>query len=118
MSFYKFQSSQWRQHYRGQAFYCCHNLEYIIIPITVQSIANNTISGSGFIDIFYEGIESEFNQIWIEHIADSYYEWLNSKKYFYTDSESQLNDEGTAYNGNYWRYVDGVPTIWVYSNEE
>lgn len=102
----------------GQAFYCCHYLEYIIIPTTVSSMANNTISGSGFIDIFYEGDESKFNQIRIKHIADSSYEWLNSKKYFYTDSEPQLNEEGTAYNGNYWRYVDGVPAIWVYSNEE
>ncbi len=24
--------------------------------------------------------------------------------------------DGTAYNGNYWRYVDGVPTVWKKEN--
>ena len=35
--------------------------------------------------------------------------------YLYSESEPALNSEGTAYNGRYWRYVDGVPTVWVYS---
>ena len=33
--------------------------------------------------------------------------------YYYSESEPELNSDGTAYDGNYWRYVDGVPTPWV-----
>lgn len=36
--------------------------------------------------------------------------------YYYSETEPELNSDGTAYDGNYWRYVDGVPTVWKKEN--
>lgn len=35
-------------------------------------------------------------------------------RYYYSETEPALNEDGSGYDGNYWRYADGVPTPWVY----
>lgn len=49
--------------------------------------------------------------------SNNYYLGLASW-YYYSETEPELNDTGTEYKGNYWRYVDGKPTVWTYSEEE
>ena len=34
-----------------------------------------------------------------------------------TCEKPPLNQDGTDYDGNYWRYVDNVPTPWVLKEE-
>lgn len=40
---------------------------------------------------------------------------VNRPVYWYSENEPALNAEGTAYNGNFWRYVDDTVTPWVYA---
>ena len=42
----------------------------------------------------------------------------NATRYYYSESKPTLNTDGTAYDGNYWRYVDSVVTPWVYTKPE
>ena len=60
--------------------------------------------------VYYCGTQEEWNNISIKAdnaIID------NVTKIFYSETEPSLNDEGTAYNGNYWHYVEGEIVVWV-----
>lgn len=69
------------------AFNLCNNLKYV----------------------FYCGNQKDYRAIYIS--SDSYY--FEIALHFYSETEPPLNEDGTAYDGQYWRYVDGVPTAWV-----
>ena len=57
--------------------------------------------------VFFDGKANEFYQTIIEDFL------IKDKIYYRSDIEPPLNSSGTDYNGKYWHYVDGVPTIWV-----
>lgn len=64
--------------------------------------------------VYYESTEESWNTIEKGHsIFDS-----AAMVYYYSESEPARNEEGTAYEGNYWRYdTDGVtPVIWKKEN--
>jgi hypothetical protein len=70
--------------------------------------------------IYYKGNAEDWEKI---GIANDY--WVDeddalktATRYYYSESEPALNEGETAYNGNYWRYVGGVATPWVYVKEE
>ena len=64
------------------------------------------------LDIVYYGGASQSE--WADIEIGSYNSNLTSAtRYYYSETEPPLTGDETAYNGNYWRYVDGVPTIWV-----
>ena len=75
------------------------------------------LRGTGtFRGIFYGGTQEEWDAIEIEESAQV----LDEEKYvryYYSESEPETNAEGTAYAGNNWRYVDGVPTAWIWKDE-
>ncbi len=103
----------------------CGRLEEIVIPGSVKRIADFAMERAGmaalrgtgtFRGIFYGGTQEEWDAIEIEESA----EVLDEEKYvryYYSESEPETNAEGTAYAGNYWRYVDGVPTAWIWKDE-
>ena len=72
------------------------DLSSIIIPSSVTTIRNNALPASIEI-IYYSGTPSEWLAIGSNISLD--------KVYFY--SETAPTDDG-----NYWRYVNGVPQIW------
>ena len=85
------------------AFYGCLNLQSVTIPASVKFIGgaafdNNLIS----INVFYKGSIDDLMTI-EEYLSGAYL----SVSYFYFYSENE-----PASDGNYWHYVDGVPTIW------
>ena len=108
-------------------FYNCSSLETITIPASVGTIdieafghcksLNNIIIGRGVQEIcgsafndctalenvFYLGTETEWNTI---TIADGNECLTNATIYFYS------NTKPTGV-GNFWHFVDGVPTVWV-----
>lgn len=93
------------------AFNYCIFLTSIIIPDSVISIDSYAFRlCSSFTSVFYKGSEQQWTQIEIDDLNS---ELLNVKIYCYSESEPTLNEDDTAYDGNYWRYVDGVPTPWV-----
>ena len=84
------------------SFRGCNNLEYVIIPKSLT-----IIEGQAFylcpstMKTFYMGNQVEWNVISIS--SDS--EVINTNVYFYS-----VNEPTSA--GNYWHYIDNVPTIW------
>lgn len=105
---------------KDQVFYNCNDLERILIPSSVTKIGVNAFEYCSSLSIiFYKGDANTFKQIELTGSVNSGNSgWSRAKKYFYCEDTPRLNEEGTAYDGNYWCYVGGVPTIWVYSSEE
>ena len=85
-------------------------LTSIVIPSSVTSIGNGAFKDCSSLDIvYYVGASrSDWNDISIGN-SNTY---LTSATLYYYSDNPPLNEDGT-YDGNYWCYVDGVPTIWV-----
>ena len=81
----------------------CKSLVYVVIPESIE-----TIEGYSFYDdpalskIYYMGNAEKWNTYEIDGTNDQI---NHATKYFYSESEPQEA-------GNYWHYVEGVPTIW------
>ena len=85
------------------AFGDCESLASVVIPDSVTSVGHWAFDGcENFERVFYGGTEDDFANIEIDE-ENGYLE--ETPKYFY--SEEQPTEEG-----NYWHYVDGVPTVW------
>ena len=87
----------------GAAFVHCKALKSIVIGSGVTSIESYCFTGCAALEsIFYHGTEAEWNNIRIDEKNDE----LNGiTKYFYSE-------EAPTAEGNFWHYVDGVPTAW------
>ena len=86
------------------AFDNCTSLEYLIIPETMFRIYNNNFNDvpAGF-KVFYEGTSSTtWDNVVTKMSAE---EKAKATVYYYSETEP-------AEAGNYWHYVDDVPTIW------
>ena len=97
--------SVFRLNINGYGQTSCTALESVTIPKSIKGIHNQTFDGCNpKMKIFYEGNEKDWNKQ--EHY------FTPNNMYYYSETEPELNSDGTAYNGNYWRYVGGVPTVW------
>ena len=95
----------------NSTFYQCSSLTSIIIPASITSIGNSALDECDLLkEIYYCGTYHDWDQIKIGYYNDSI---SYRNKYVYSESEPALNWNGTAYDGNYWHYVNGVPEIWI-----
>ena len=86
----------------GACFKSCTSLESIVFPKTVTETWNGIFSEcTSFKYFFYEGTKKEFDDSKISSNlgVDA------SKIYYYSETEP-------TESGQYWHYVDGMPTIW------
>ena len=99
----------------GYAFRDCRGLTSIEIPNSVNSIVSEAFKGCWNLDIVYYGgaSQSDWDAIGIDKSFNGNDTLINATRYYYSINEPPLNEDGTAYDGNYWHYVDGVPTVWV-----
>jgi len=82
----------------------CEKLDYVVIPASVKSIGKYAFNYCYQLKaVYYTGTADEFKEISI----DTYGNDALYSAFFYVYSESEPT---TA--GNYWHYVDGVPTKW------
>lgn len=92
------------------AFNWCSELASLVIPSKVTIIGALQFGGCDKLQaIYYDGTEEQWNQI---SIINDNYDLRSIKRYYYSAEEPQLNASGTAYDGNYWHWVNGKPTIW------
>ncbi len=96
----------------GYGAFSCESLISIVIPKSVTYIGENIIDceTSALQSIYYGGTEKDWTKITIE---TSNSDLLKATRYYYVENEEDL----PADNGNYWHYVDGVPTAWVKTEE-
>ena len=85
------------------AFYGCNSLTSITIPDSVTSIGNYAFYRCNNLKtVYYTGTKDDWDSI---TIGSGNYYLTDATRHYY--SENQPTD-----SGNYWRYVDGVPTVW------
>ncbi len=92
------------------AFSGCFSLTNIILPKGVTNIGMEVLSMSeGLEEIYYTGTPED----WMDMSVDlSNSSMFDATIYYYSENEPKLNADGTAYDGDYWHYVDGVPMVW------
>ena len=86
-----------------------HSGKYVhtlVIPKTITNIPDYAFTGWASLEyICYAGTESEWNDVYVDYYNGSNSEFREATLAFY--SESKPTSDGV-----YWRYVDGIPTIW------
>ena len=91
----------------------CSELTSITIPNSVTSIGWDAFYGcSDLKTVYYTGTSEQWDCILIYWGND---ELTSAAHYYYSESEPNLNTDGTAYDGNYWHYDEnGNAVIWDY----
>jgi hypothetical protein len=73
----------------------------VVIPHTVEYISPRAVTNeNSSVNIFYEGTRSEWSKL---QPGTKY--TARSKIYYFSETRPNAS-------GNYWHYVDGVPTPW------
>lgn len=89
------------------AFYNCQQLTSVVIENSVESIGAYTFGGCiNLTAVYYKGTSEDWAEISID--SESFYR-IVEKIYYYSEQTPSAS-------GNFWHYVDGVPTIWVKEN--
>ena len=82
----------------------CSNLTSVIIGNSVTSIGRFAFYDcDSLTKVYYSGTQSEWAEIFIEGYNSSL---TSATRYYYSETEPTTV-------GNYWHYVDGIPTIWT-----
>ena len=87
-----------------KSFEGCMSLKKIVIPENVSKIVGQAFLNCPLEEVYYRGTEEEWANI--EIIEFNNETLLSAERYYY--SETEPTEEG-----NYWHYVDGVPTKWA-----
>ena len=87
----------------NNTFRGCKNLEWVIIPKKLVAIISQAFYLCENIKaIYYMGNELDWSGISIDESSSI----IGSAKRYYYSPKQPVKD------GNYWRYIDGVPAVW------
>jgi hypothetical protein len=87
----------------SNAFTFCRSLTSVVIGDSVKSIGWSLFSEcTALTSIYYKGTVDEWNNITFFEYNESL---INATRYYYSETEP-------TETGNWWHYVDGVPTAW------
>ena len=74
------------------------------------------MSCSKIATVYYGGTAEEWENIQFDIVSTLSAPIKNATRYYYSETEPELNAEGTAYDDNYWHYVDGEVVVWTKEN--
>ena len=95
------------------AFNNCTNLTSITIGNSVKSIDYEAFSGcTNLTSVYYNGTADKWSEISISSYNSPLTE---ATRYYYSENVPTSNTEGTDFDGNFWRYVDGEIAVWNYA---
>ncbi len=98
----------------NSVFYKCDALESLIIGSGVTSIGDGIIYYESYDaklkSVYYGGTAEEWNTIAIGKYNGNL---TDATRYYYSKTVPALNEDETAYDGNYWHFVEGEIVIWV-----
>ncbi|MBQ8343098.1 MAG: leucine-rich repeat domain-containing protein [Clostridia bacterium] len=117
------------------AFDCCSSLTKIIIPDSVESIGNYAFAACSSLTeiVIPDNVESIGEYAFYGCTNLTIYCAMESQPttwaadwnpdgcpvYWYRETEPMLNEDGTAYDGDFWKYGEnGEIVIWTYTKEE
>jgi hypothetical protein len=85
------------------AFSCC-DLSYLIIPDTLRKVDEKafSVTEEDIKAIYYEGTPAQWSTIYFNENTPVI---PSIQRYYYSETQPTTQ-------GNYWRYVNGVPTAW------
>ena len=97
------------------AFSRCTALTNVEIGTGITSIGDNVFSGcTNLQNVYYKGTAEQWSKV---SVNDGNEYFTSATLYFYSATEPATTEDGTAYDGNYWRYdLDGT-TIVVWKKE-
>ena len=94
------------------AFSFCPMIESISISDSVTSIGKYAFYYCNSLStVYYGGTAEEWADISIDSTGND--KLTSATVYYYSETEPALNEDETAYNGNYWHFVEGEIVIWV-----
>ena len=92
------------------AFGSCSTLTYVVIPDSVTAIGDYAFAYcDNLAVVYYEGTSNNWSQINIDNSYGCNTTFLNISRYYYTEAQPTTD-------GNFWHYVNGVPTVWEVDN--
>jgi surface antigen bspA-like len=94
------------------AFEDCTLLTSVTIPDSVTIIGNSVLYKCDSLStVYYGGTAEEWADISIDSTGND--KLTSATVYYYSETEPALNEDETAYDGNYWHFVEGEIVIWV-----
>lgn len=92
------------------AFDNCSRLTSMVIPASVLEVGDYAFRGCSKMEtVYYAGTANDWTKVNFGLYSGAV---TSAARYYYSETEPALNIDGTAYDGNYWHYVDGKATIW------
>lgn len=97
-----------------RGFYGCSALESIVVGTGLTIIGGAAFHECNNLSaVYYEGTKATWRGIAVDYEYNEVLVWIQF--YYYKETTPHLNDNGTAYDGDYYYYDEnGEPVIWVY----
>ena len=87
------------------AFADAEGLKEIIIPDSILAVGINAFASCNDLEsIYYLGSEEQLTRL-MSNVAEGNSAFTSAKVYIYSETQPEVE-------GDFWRYVDGVPTVW------
>ena len=97
------------------AFNVCQSMTSIVIPSSLIFIQDLTFDACDSLErVYYKGTAEQWDKINIDDDLGRNADLKEATRYYYSENEPALTEDGTAYDGNFWHYDEnGEIVVWV-----